>query len=252
MRRVGILAPMPSELGPAVEALGLTRRPGRGRPVFTGRVGRADVVAAGTGIGPELAARATARLLDDHGVDLVVVCGIAGGIEGATVLGALVTPAEVIDAADGTRFRAATLSGLELAGTIRTGDGDSYRLGPHELDHLRNEGVVGLDMETAAVARVCEPRQVPWVAFRGISDMAGDATVGEDVLTLVHPDGTVDARAAVRFFLRHPSCGSPGWSAWAATPARRPSPPPRPPPGSCAACSRLPIGPRRARGRIPG
>ena len=68
----------------------------------------------------------------------------------------------------------------------------------------RADGVVALDMETAAIARVCAERSVPWVAFRGISDMAGDPSVGEVVMTLVHTDGSPDLGAAARYFLRHP------------------------------------------------
>jgi hypothetical protein len=64
--------------------------------------------------------------------------------------------------------------------------------------------VVALDMETAAVARICGERGIPWVAFRGISDMAGDAGVGGVVLTLVHPDGSPRVGAGLRFLLTHP------------------------------------------------
>lgn|GEM_PF-6612210 len=59
-------------------------------------------------------------------------------------------------------------------------------------------------METAAVAQVCGERGVSWVAFRGISDLAGDPSMGEVVMTLVRPDGSPDLRSATRFFLRHP------------------------------------------------
>lgn len=202
---IGILAPMPNELRPVVRALGL-RRDGElgGAPRYRGVVGGAEVVATGTGIGPPLAAAATARLFAEHDLDHVLVSGIAGGVEGASGVGDLVVPAEVVDGATGDRFRAAPVDGVAAAGTIRTGDVDSYRLTDDELQALRAEGVVALDMETAAVARACEERGVPWSAFRGISDMAGDPSVGEEVMTLVHADGSPDLRAATRFLLRHP------------------------------------------------
>ena len=202
--RIGVLAPMPNELRPVVKALGLRRRPGPGPAVFTGEVGATEVVASGTGIGPALATDATERLLEQHPVEHVVVSGIAGGIEGASVVGDLIVPAEVVSADDGTRYRATPFGGCRPAGVIRTGGTDSYGLTADELVQLREAGVVALDMETAAVARVCERKGVPWTAFRGISDMAGDESVGEVVMTLVKPDGSPDLRAAVGFFLRNP------------------------------------------------
>lgn len=203
--RIGVLAPMPNELRPVVTAFGLTRDGMLGGlPCYRGPAGPHEVVATGTGIGPDLAATATAGALAVHAFDLVLVSGIAGGIEGATAVGDLVVPEEVIDAATGDRFRAADIEGVATAGAIRTGGVDSYRLGPHELAALREQGVVALDMETAAIARLCQERGVPWLAFRAISDMAGDDTVGEVVMTLVHPDGRPDTRAAVRYLLRNP------------------------------------------------
>lgn len=203
--RIGILGPMPSELRAVVKAVGL-RRDGDlgGTPRYTGSSGGVAVVATGTGIGPPRAAEATERLLQAHPIDCVLVSGIAGGMIGASAVGDLVVPAEALDAATGARFGMAAVEGIPMAGTIRTGDVDSYRLTPLELDRLRDEGVIALDMETAAVARVCEEHGVPCAAFRGISDMAGDASVGDVVMTLVHPDGTPDIRAAMRFLLRNP------------------------------------------------
>ncbi|MCU1483586.1 MAG: nucleoside phosphorylase, partial [Actinomycetia bacterium] len=118
--------------------------------------------------------------------------------------GDLVVPAEVVDAATGERFIATPPAGVAARGVIRMGAGDDYTLSPDELVALHAAGVVALDMETAAIARVCQAAGVPWVAFRGISDMAGDDTVGAVVLTLVHPDGRPKVGASLRFLLGHP------------------------------------------------
>src|SRR3954447_24302463 len=64
--RIGILAPMPSELGPVVKAMGLTRN---ADGTHAGRVGGVDVVAAKTGMGLALATAAATRMLDTAGVD---------------------------------------------------------------------------------------------------------------------------------------------------------------------------------------
>jgi nucleoside phosphorylase len=196
---------MPSELRPVVKVLGLRRDGDLGPyPRYAGRRGDVDVVATGTGIGPALAAEATVRLLDALTLDLVIVSGIAGGIESASAVGDLVVPADVVDGATGDRFVASPPAGIDARGTIRTGDGDDYALTAAQLAGLRDEGVVAVDMETAAVARACQERGVPWVAFRGISDMAGDETVGAVVLTLVNADGSPKVGAGLRFLLGHP------------------------------------------------
>lgn len=203
--RVAVIAPMPNELRPVVKRLSLTRTGAQGDfPVYTGATGTTEIVATRTGIGPRLAEEATERLLGSTTVDRVVVTGIAGGIEPVTAVGDLVVPEEVVDGVTGERFRAAPPAGVTVKGIIRTGDGSDYGIGHAELARLRDAGVVALDMETAAIARVCARHQVPWIAFRAISDMAGDESVGEVVMTLVHPDGRPHARKAAWFMLTHP------------------------------------------------
>jgi adenosylhomocysteine nucleosidase len=196
---------MPNELRPVVELLGLRRTDQRGdRPVYRGTVGGTEVVATRTGIGPALAAAATEDLLGTTDVDRVVVSGIAGGLEPASAVGDLVVPEAVVDAATGERFAATATGGVTPKGVIRMGGEDDYGLDDADVARLRDEGFTALDMETAAVARVCERHGLPWLAFRAISDMAGDSSLGPVVMTLVNPDGSPRVAAGVRFLLTHP------------------------------------------------
>ena len=48
-----------------------------------------------------------------------------------------------------------------------------------DLPALIAQGVVSLDMETAAIGECCEKRNVPWSVFRTISDRASDGSVDE-------------------------------------------------------------------------
>ena len=203
--RIALIAPMPNELRPLVKMLGLTRTGALGEyPIYSGRRGEAEIIATRTGIGPQLATEATERLLQSTDVDRVIVSGIAGGIEPLTAVGDLVVPEEVVDSANGERFRATPVAGVTPKGIIRMGGEDDYRLTPDDLTRLKSEGVVALDMETAAIARECAKRGVPWIAFRSISDMAGDETIGDVVMTLVNPDGSPKLGASLRFLLTHP------------------------------------------------
>ena len=205
-QRVAIIAPMPNELRPVVKELGLQRTGERGgMPVYTGTVAGIEVVATRTGIGPALAEKAMEELLELAAVDRVIVVGIAGGLEPVSAVGDLVVPEEVVDGATGERFRAVGVEGITAKGVIRTGDAADYGLDDDDVTRLRDvEGFTALDMETAAVARVCEREGIPWLAFRAISDMAGDVSLGPVVMTLVNPDGSPRVWAGIRFLLTHP------------------------------------------------
>ena len=194
--RFGVLAPMPSELRPVVKAFGLDKAS------LEGRVGPHQVVAAKTGIGIDLATKAATRLVDRGAIDHVVVVGIAGGLGPTSPVGAMVIPEAVEDWPDGRSLVPAKLGSLTNQGIIVSSDEYGYR--PEVVEAFLGRGVVAVDMETVAVAKVCEGRGIPWSAVRAISDPADGPTVDTDVITLVKPDGTPDTRKAIRYLLRHP------------------------------------------------
>jgi adenosylhomocysteine nucleosidase len=202
---VAIIAPMPNELRPVVRMLGLRRTGERGGvPVYTGTVDGVEVVATRTGIGRALAEAVTEQLLQATDVDRVIVVGIAGGLKPLSAVGELIVPEVVVDDATGERFRATPAGDETPKGVLRTGDEADYGLDDGDVARLRDEGFTALDMETAAVARVCERNGIPWLAFRAISDMAGDESLGPVVMTLVNPDGSPRVWAGIRFLLTHP------------------------------------------------
>ena len=59
-------------------------------------------------------------------------------------------------------------------------------------------------METAAIAELCEARDIPWSVFRVISDRASDGTVDDEVFRLSNQDGTPNPSAILRYFVLHP------------------------------------------------
>ncbi len=58
-------------------------------------------------------------------------------------------------------------------------------------------------METAAIAKVCEERGVPWSVVRAISDRASDGSVDAAIVGLTRPDGRPDFLATARYLIRH-------------------------------------------------
>ena len=199
-RRVALLAPMRLELRPLVRPLCLGRADAVG--LRSGAIGRTEVVATTTGIGTRAAARTTERLLDSIPVDHVVVVGIAGGIGPSVAIGDLVVPELVLDLAAGTEHRPSRLGDQAPRGTLVTSDG--LLVDQDEIARLERRGSVAIDMETAAVAAVCERRRCPWSVFRAISDRADDASIDPAIFGLAGPDGGPDLPALVRFVLLRP------------------------------------------------
>ncbi len=200
-RRVAVLAPMRPELRPLVAPLGLRSQPAGATGLLLGAVGRVEVVAAMTGVGLRAGTRAAERVLDSGPVAHLVVVGVAGGI-GASAIGDLVVPEVVIDLATGAEHRPARLGDTPPRGALASSD--LLLTDPAEAARLAARGVVAVDMETAAIAAVCERRGCPWSVFRGISDRADDGSTDSAILGLVDLDGNPDLRAVVRFLARQP------------------------------------------------
>ena len=200
--RVVILAPMRSELMPLVRLLSLKASGFEKGSFLRGRLGRAEIVATTTGIGSEAAARTTERILDSSHASYIVVVGVAGGIGPSVNIGDLVVPEVVVDLLTGAEYRQGNRGGVELRGKLATSD----RLvnDPAEVASLERQGVIAVDMETAAIAAVCERHRCPWSVFRAISDHADDGSIDQAIFNLAGPDGKPHLRAVVRFVLARP------------------------------------------------
>jgi adenosylhomocysteine nucleosidase len=198
---IAFMCAMPMELRPLRRQLRL-RKSELG---YAGRIGDRPVTAVITGIGTALAHAATVRLLDAVDVERVIVVGIAGAIENQTPIGALVLPELVVSGADGSEHRPTPLEvGLGSMAHGKLWTTDDALLDPAVHADLRALGVVALDMETAAVAKVCDEHDVPWSVVRAISDRAGDGSVDAEIVGLSHPDGRPNVSAVARYLVRHP------------------------------------------------
>lgn len=199
---MAVLAAMVPELAPVVRGLRLRRRPLGSDAAYEGAVAGRTVVAAVTSMGTAAAADVTARLLDRHEVDHVVMVGVCGGVAEVLVIGQLLVPDVVVDEATGVEVHPAPLGGHTPAGRLLTTD--VLHNQPGDLDRLRAEGVTAVDMETAAVGAVAEARGVPWSVFRAVSDRAGDPAVDQGVLSMSNADGSPNAAGVARYVLTHP------------------------------------------------
>ena len=181
---MAIICPMPMEMAPVKR-----------------RLGNIDVATALTGVGMARARDATERLLASTEVSHVVVVGIAGAADPAMRVGDVLVPETMLDGATGATYRASPLGQVVLRGTVRSSD--DLLIDPEAMLELHRGGVDAMDMETAAIAEVCQRHSVPITAFRAVSDTV-DRPVDAGVMTMLNSDGTANVGAAVRFIVRRP------------------------------------------------
>ena len=195
---IAVLTAMRSELRPFVRAAGLART----GDVWSGTLGRYEVAASTMGVGMVGAAEAAERVVKGADVERVLVVGIAGGIDARLPIGHVVVPEVVVDGATGAEHRPAPWAQVEPHGRLVTYH--DFQTDPELMARLQREGYAAIDMETAAVAAVCEQHGCPYTVFRAISDDAVKGTVDPAVAALARPDGSPDLGAALRYALRHP------------------------------------------------
>jgi nucleoside phosphorylase len=197
--RLAFVCAMPMEVVPIVDTLGLT--PAGEENTWVGDLDGRPVVATVTGMGTALAQDGTTRLLDSYDVERVVVVGITGAVENDTPIGSLIRPAVVLNSETGEEFRPEPFGAHTPHGIMWTTNIITPR---EQLAGMIERGVVSLDMETAAIAKVCETRGVPWAVFRTISDRASDGSVTEEIFKLSNQDGTPNFEAITAYFGAHP------------------------------------------------
>lgn len=201
-RPIAFVCAMPMEVEPLVRMLSLEDRELDGATFHTGTLDGRPVVAVVTGMGTALAAAGMAQLLTHFDVTWVVVVGITGALESETPIGTLVLPEIVKNSETGATFRPAVIGDAVHRGTMWTTNG--LTTDADHLARLRAEGVVSLDMETAAIAQICDERGIQWSVFRCISDRANDGTVDDEVFHLSNQDGSPNPEAIERYLAEHP------------------------------------------------
>jgi adenosylhomocysteine nucleosidase len=190
------------ELVPLKRKLSLQKSQLGSLDVYTGMLEGRSVVAIVTGMGTALAAEKLTQLLEEVEVERVVVVGITGAVDAETPIGTLILPEAVVNSATGAEFQPERLGPGQASGKMWTTD--VIISDPDTVAGLRADGVVSLDMETAAIAEVCERHSIPWSVFRAISDRATDGSVDEEVFRLSHQDGTPNPKAIASYILRRP------------------------------------------------
>jgi len=188
LRRVALLAPMDIEIRPLIDELTLVADADQAETWRGTTPDGIEVVAVLTTIGMGPAAAAARRALRE-GVDLAMVVGIAGAVDPLMQIGDVLTPAIVEDRARGTVFRP-PVGAPQTHGILSCGD--DLITDADRLTALATRGVVALDMETAAIAAMCDEAGVAWSVHRAISDHAGGGLIDDSLLEMAGATGTAD------------------------------------------------------------
>jgi nucleoside phosphorylase len=207
VRHVVVLAPMPLEMHAIVTAFGLSpSSDGKGAP-WTGRVGRSDVTAVHIGMGPPLTRVAMSRLFDEsvpghRGVDHVMIAGICGGLDPDIEVGTLINPEVIIEYSSGATYRHTPPGHAPRAGKLMTTEEATLDHGLSE--RFREEGCLGVDMESSAVAEVCEAQGCPWSVYRCIGDRFFDGLLDQRIVAATNPDGSGNIAEIERLLAAEP------------------------------------------------
>ncbi len=210
-RRVVILAPMPLEMSAIVSAFGLSPASDTDGSPFTGRVGNSEVTAIHIGMGPSLTRVATSRLFSDRlpdraSVDHVMVAGICGGLDPALAVGTLINPEIVIDFASGAAYTHTPPGGGPQAGKLVTTERATLDIG--QSRRFFEDGCVGVDMETSAVAEVCGEHGCGWSVYRCIGDRYFDGLLDQRIVDATNPDGSGNPAEIRRLIAAEPELGA--------------------------------------------
>ena len=199
---------MPLEMDAIVKAFGLSPISEEEGAPCTGRVGNSDVTCVHIGMGPALTRTALTRLFEEaaaegRAIDHVMVAGICGGLHPDLGVGTLINPEVVIDFSSGAAYRHHPPGDAPQAGKLVTTEKVMF---DPELSRrfYEDDGCFGVDMETSAVAEVCEVQGTPWSVYRCIGDRHFDGLLDERLVAMSNPDGSANMAAVEKLLAEEP------------------------------------------------
>ena len=189
--------------------------------IYRGEYGKRDVLLVQTGMGREMAERATSFVLERFPVSAVVSFGLCGGLTEGLKAGDVVLCSPLhhgdgpVPADSGSASICHSDAGLlSLAGKgfesrhIRWVQGACVTV-PKVVSKPKSKQDLGktfsaaaVDMESYWIARIASERRIPFLAVRAVSDAMGDALPPFN--KFVNPDGSLQRKKAALFFLSHP------------------------------------------------
>jgi adenosylhomocysteine nucleosidase len=163
--RIGIIAALPGELKYLVRGWERGTTPTKGLSIWLKTVGDDEYVAVSGGMGTAAALRSFAAAEHVGTLDLVLSIGWAGALDEAMKPGECYVASEVIDARTGERF-----SPTNGARKLRLVTASHVADAAEKVRLHKTYGAAIVDMESAAIVRLAQIRDIPVVCFKAISD----------------------------------------------------------------------------------
>jgi nucleoside phosphorylase len=131
-----------------------------------------------------------------------MIAGICGGLDPDLPVGTVVYPEILVEHSTGLTYRHRPPGDRELRGKLITTETVMFDT---ELSHrFFADGCLAVDMESSAVAEVCEPRGVAWSVYRCIGDRHVDGLLDPRLVALTNPDGLADLAAVEKLLSEEP------------------------------------------------
>jgi adenosylhomocysteine nucleosidase len=162
---------LPEESRDIVRALAGARRSGSAAlPVIAGTLAGREVVIVHSGMGMDSASARIGAFLESHAPSLWIASGFGGGLDPELRIGDIVVARNFSEPS----LLTAIASLPARPGTLIT-TREVIETAAQKKDLARHTGATVVDMETAAIRRLCAARGVPMLAVRAISDSACQA-----------------------------------------------------------------------------
>jgi len=163
---IAISFALPEESKDLVRRLSEARR--WGGAVVTGRLGKKQVIVVHSGMGMASATERVGAFLEKNAPSIWIAAGFGGGLSPDLAVGEIVvvenfSAPSLMEAVGGLPARRGTL--ITTRQVVETAE--------QKKDLARHTGAIVVDMETAAIQRLCGPRGILMLSIRAISDTAG-------------------------------------------------------------------------------
>ena len=160
---------LPEESKGIVHRLAGARRSGPAAlPVIAGTLSGREVVVVHTGMGMVSATARLGGFFEAHAPSTWIAAGFGGGLCAELQVGDIVAAGNF---SDGSLLRAIAVLQARTGALITTKG--VIESAAEKKDLARHTGAIVVDMETAAIHRLCTARGIPMLAVRAISDAAG-------------------------------------------------------------------------------
>jgi adenosylhomocysteine nucleosidase len=185
-----------------------------GRFTFRGGFyGKIRIAIVESGLGPSLAERATAALLDAHQPQWIVSTGFCGGLNPSLQIGQIVVANEIMNLqGDCLKIDVGMTSdpsrGLYVGRTL-TVDKMVRKINEKKLLAEQTQAIA-VDMESYAIASLCRARKERFLAVRAVSDDLS-ADLPDEVLSLVGETGSVRIGAVIGALWKRPGSYKDMW-----------------------------------------